>query len=88
MFIYLIFKLFLSYFKVFKMFLSELFNELKNILITIQLIKLNSNILFLGLDNSGKTTLITILERDKLCLTPPSIHPCKYFFILKESDFN
>jgi GTP-binding protein SAR1 len=35
----------------------------------------NANIIFLGLDNAGKTTMLYMLQQDKFTQTDSTIHP-------------
>ena len=49
-------------------------NFFKNIMYSLGLWKIKAKILFLGLDNAGKTTLLTALKYQKVNQTPPTKH--------------
>jgi len=52
-----------------------MFNWLFNVLNYLGLHNKNASILFLGLDNAGKTTLLHILRDDKIVVHEPTRHP-------------
>lgn len=53
----------------------SLFNWFLNLLYEYGFYQKSANLLFLGLDDSGKTTLLHLLKTNKLIQTKPSLHP-------------
>lgn len=67
---------------------SSMFDWIRNFLFRWGLWSKTAKILFLGLDNSGKTTLLHVMKNHLVTTSPPTIHPLQEQLIVNNVTFN
>ena len=64
-----------------------MFEWIYNILTYLGLYNKKAKILFLGLDNAGKTTLLRVMKENKIAIHEPTMHPNSEKFIIGNIEF-
>jgi GTP-binding protein SAR1 len=65
-----------------------MFGWLRSIFDLLRIFPRDAKIVFLGLDNAGKTTLLQVLKEDRLTANPPTLYPNKEELLVRNIRFS